>query len=181
MLLGTNDTTNQGLFEMFPRDCTSYREVKYHKVKISIVGSILLLGLLTTLVAADEPDSSSTLSAEELVILDSNGNRRIELRVDEFGPMLYLRNSNGDNLIDIGIETLKDGREEPRLRIFDRDQNIKVVVDRNSRYLFYGQEIPDGKQSPLPILALCFGVIVLSVSTIKLTNRIKVLEAKQNE
>ena len=89
---------------------------------------MLLLGLFTTVEAADPTEDTKTLTAEELVILDSDGNRRIELKVEESGPTLYIRDSQGNIQIDIGIETLEDGREEPRLRVWDGNGNIKVTV-----------------------------------------------------
>ena len=145
---------------------------------------MLLLGLFTTVEAAAPTEDTKTLTAEELVILDSDGNRRIELKVEESGPTLYIRDSQGNNQIDIGIETLEDGREEPRLRVFDENGNIKVVVDRNSRYLFYGEDVPSQRPSLtnlLSSLGACFGVLSLAIGLLRVLKRLKKLEAKNNE
>ena len=145
---------------------------------------MLLLGLFTTVEAADPTEDTKTLTAEELVILDSDGNRRIELKVEKFGPTLYIRDSQGKNQIDIGIETLEDGREEPRLRVFDENGNIKVVVDRYSQYLFYGEDAPSHRPSLtnlLSSLGACFGVVMLAINSTQVLKRLKKLEAKDNE
>ena len=145
---------------------------------------MLLLGLFTTVEAADPTEDTKTLTAEELVILDSDGNRRIELKVEESGPTLSIRDSQGNNQIDIGIETLEDGREEPRLRVFDENGNIKVVVDRNSRYLFYGEDVPSHRRSLSSLISfvlVCFAVFMLAITSIQLLKRLKKLEAKNNE
>jgi hypothetical protein len=145
---------------------------------------MVLLGLSTTLGAAVQAEDTKTLTAEELVILDSDGNRRIELKVEEFGPTLYIRDSQGNNQIDIGIETLEDGREEPRLRVYDENGNIKVVVDRNSRYLFYGEDAPYEKRSPVNLIsfvAMCFAVVMLAINSTQVLKRLKNLEAKHDE
>ena len=145
---------------------------------------MLLLGLFTTLEAAAQAEDTKTLTAEELVIIDSDGNRRIELKVEEFGPTLYIRDSQGNNQIDIGIETLEDGREEPRLRIYDENGNIKVVVDRNSRYLFYGEDAPHERRSLVDLISfvgMCFAVVVLAFNGTQVLKRLKKLEAKHNE
>lgn len=145
---------------------------------------MVLLGLSTTLEAAVQAEDTKTLTAEELVILDADGNRRIELKVEEFGPTLYIRDSQGNNQIDIGIETLDDGREEPRLRVYDENGNIKVVVDRNSRYLFYGEDAPHEKRSLgslISFVAVCFAVVMLAINSTQVLQRLKKLEAKHNE
>ena len=145
---------------------------------------MVLLGLSTTLEATVQAEDTKTLTAEELVILDSDGNRRIELKVEEFGPTLYIRDSQGNNQIDIGIETLEDGREEPRLRVFDENGNIKVVVDRNSRYLFYGEDVPSQRRSLSSLISfvvVCFAVVMLAINSTQVLKRLKKLEAKHNE
>ena len=145
---------------------------------------MLPLGLFTTVEAADPTGDTKTLTAEELVILDSDGNRRIELKVEESGPTLYIRDSQGNNQIDIGIETLEDGREEPRLRVFDENGNIKVVVDRNSRYLFYGEDAPSQRRSLSSLISfvlVCFAVVMLAINGAQVLKRLKKLEAKNNE
>ena len=58
------------------------------------------------------------------------------------------------------------------------------VVDRNSRYLFYGEDAPYQRPSLtnwLSSLGACIGVIMLAIGFIQVLKRLKKLEAKDNE